>query len=141
MLWVIKMNVLYFIIPKQEIKTLNNNATIKEACDMLDESGFTAIPVIDSKGKYLFTISEGDLLRHIRNNHHDFDKIMQMPIKNIRIKKNIAPISSNKDIMELIGLSLDQNFIPVIDDLNHFVGIVTRKTIISYFKKKISSLD
>ena len=30
---------------------------------------------------------------------------------------------------------MEQNFIPVVDDFNHFIGIVTRKSIIKYLIK------
>lgn len=33
---------------------------------------------------------------------------------------------------ELFNRSLEQNYVPVVDDRNIFIGIVTRKTIISY---------
>ena len=37
---------------------------------------------------------------------------------------------------DLLDLTLNQNFVPVVDDLNRFIGIITRKDIIKYFYKK-----
>ena len=34
---------------------------------------------------------------------------------------------------ELLSAAMNQNFIPVVDDLGTFIGIVTRKDIIRYF--------
>ena len=37
---------------------------------------------------------------------------------------------------DLIDKALNQNFVPVVDDQNNFIGIVTRKDIIRYFSDK-----
>ena len=37
---------------------------------------------------------------------------------------------------ELLGQAQMQNFVPVIDDRNVFIGIITRSEIIKYFIKK-----
>ena len=44
-----------------------------------------------------------------------------------------APIKVDAQIQDLINVSKSQNFVPVIDDRNMFIGIVTRQDIISYF--------
>ena len=36
---------------------------------------------------------------------------------------------------DLLQRVMDQNFVPVIDDRNVFVGIITRKDVIGYFAK------
>ena len=33
---------------------------------------------------------------------------------------------------DLIGRAMEQNFVPVIDDQGHFIGIITRRDIIGY---------
>ena len=38
---------------------------------------------------------------------------------------------------DLMEVAKNQNFVPVVDDTNHFIGIVTRKAIINYFEDKI----
>ena len=46
-------------------------------------------------------------------------------------------ITINAEIDEIIDLAIEQNFIPVVDDLGTFIGIVTRKAIITeQFKMK-----
>ena len=47
-------------------------------------------------------------------------------------------VSSSVSMNELFQQSLEQNYVPVVDDRNIFIGIVTRKTIISYLMKEAS---
>ena len=37
---------------------------------------------------------------------------------------------------ELLDSAMNQNFIPVVDDVGSFIGIVTRKDIIRYFAEQ-----
>ena len=39
---------------------------------------------------------------------------------------------------ELLELALNQNFVPVIDDKDCFIGIVTRKNIIRHFIESLT---
>lgn len=38
---------------------------------------------------------------------------------------------------DLIGRAMEQNFVPVIDDEGHFIGIITRRDIIEYCYNKM----
>ena len=38
---------------------------------------------------------------------------------------------------DLIGRAMEQNFVPVIDDQEHFIGIITRRDIIGYCYDKL----
>jgi CBS domain-containing protein len=40
---------------------------------------------------------------------------------------------------DLLARAMAQNFVPVVDDQNKFIGIVTRKDIISYCYKKLTN--
>ena len=41
---------------------------------------------------------------------------------------------------ELLELVLNQNFVPVVDDRNLFVGIITRQSVIRHFVDRIKKL-
>ncbi|MBQ7519520.1 MAG: CBS domain-containing protein, partial [Clostridia bacterium] len=42
---------------------------------------------------------------------------------------------------ELLNKAMDQNFIPVIDDEDVFIGIVTRRTVMQYFAEKLAAAE
>lgn len=46
-----------------------------------------------------------------------------------------APVRITAGMDELLDRVMNQNFVPVVDDLGSFIGIVTRRDIIDYFYK------
>ena len=137
------MNVASFIKPKAMTAYLYSDYSLRQALEKMHYHGYSAIPVIDHDGKYISTISEGDLLWHLvdisednkdsRISLHDTEH-MQL-IDFIKYGKN-PPVRITATIKELIDGAMNQNFIPVVDERDVFVGIVTRKDIMSYLSKK-----
>lgn len=104
--------------------------------------GFTAIPVINRKGEYIKTLAEGDFLYFmLENNLSDIKELEHYSVKEItkRVKNN--PVYIYSTIEDLILLSMNQNFVPVIDDRKVFIGIVTRRDILQYCYNTIKSGD
>lgn len=73
------------------------------------------------------------MLWYIKENENfnlkDAENIM---ISNIKRSRDIKPIKVTCEMDSLISLVINQNFVPVIDDYNKFIGIVTRKNVITY---------
>ena len=59
-------------------------------------------------------------------------KLEDVKIKDILRKDRNPSVPITATIEELLTRAMNQNFIPVTDDLGSLVGIVTRKTIIKY---------
>ena len=50
-------------------------------------------------------------------------------------------VRADSDMEDLIGRAMEQNFIPVVDDDEHFIGIITRRDIIGYCYNKMKDSD
>ena len=74
-----------------------------------------------------FDVKELDM-----NNFSGFDCL-----KTIHLSEEVKSIKIYSNIEDLLELALDQNFVPVVDDMNHFIGIITRKAVLSHFAKNI----
>ena len=108
-----------------------------QTLEKLDIYGYSAIPILDREGKYIDVISEGDILMYIKNNKdYNLKKAENTNIKQINIRRKTISINVMSNMEDLLDLTLNQNFVPVVDDYNHFIGIITRKDIIRYFYKK-----
>ena len=131
------MNILFFLKPKDEVEFIYNDYTIRQVLEKLDVHGYSATPVLDQDGHYVGTISEGDILMYIKNNNQlSLKKSENICIDKVTIRRNISSINITANIEDLLELVINQNFVPVVDDLNHFIGIITRKSVITYFYKK-----
>ncbi|MBQ1871594.1 MAG: CBS domain-containing protein [Lachnospiraceae bacterium] len=131
------MNILFFLTPKVEVKCIDASSTVRQALEKLQASGYTALPIINKRGKYVGTISEGDLLwfikAHPEMNLFDTEDVS---LKCVERRRDNKPVSINEDIDSLWEKIIAQNFVPVIDDDNIFIGIVTRKAVVSHLAKE-----
>ena len=127
------MNVLYFLTPKKLIKYCLDGMSIRQALETIEYHRYQVIPVLSKDGKYIGSISEGDLLYYLKN--HPFEDISEfddISIMEVSRHKDYLPIPSNTEMSSLIALAINQNFVPVLDDQKNFIGIITRKSIINY---------
>ena len=136
------MNVLFFLTPKAELSYIYDDETLRQALEKMEYHRYTSIPMLNRKGEYIGTITEGDILFYIKNefslNFKDSEKIH---VKEVDRRRYNAPIRVDADIEDLIQKATTQNFVPVIDDKNSFIGIVTRQDIIQYCTKRLKDLE
>ena len=59
------MNLARVMIPKVSTVFLKENQSVRQGWEIMNRNGYTAIPVLDTDGKYIGTVSEGDFLKFI----------------------------------------------------------------------------
>lgn len=132
------MNILFFLIPKNEISYIYEDYTIRQALEKMEYYRYTSIPILSRDGQYKGTITEGDILWALKNwNEVSFVNIENILIKDIKIHRQYEAIDTTKTMDDLIKLIVNQNFVPVTDDRNMFIGIITRKSVIEHLYKKV----
>lgn len=136
------MNILFFLTPKKDIAYVNQDDTVRQAMEKMEHHRFSCVPIIDRDGCYKGCITEGDLLWGMKemklgysNGTRDIEKVSVMAI---RRKFDYRPIHVETDMEQLISRAMNQNFVPVVDDQDKFIGIVTRKDILQYFYNKLN---
>lgn len=134
------MNILFFLKPKGECVYVHDNDTLKEVLEVMETHRYASIPMISrATGAYQGTITEGDLLWHIKNRHdlsiHSAENIY---MKDIKRHRDNQPVSASAKMEDLISKVIQQNFVPVIDGKKSFIGIITRKKVIEYLCEKLN---
>lgn len=134
------MNIASFLQPKLDVAYLRDNMTLRQGLEKLKRSGYSAIPVIDSEDRYVGVVSEGDFLWNILANNETLDGITMkrteyLTVRDIIQGGKIRAVCIDTNMEQLLEQAKNQNFVPVIDDRSIFIGIVTRRDIITYFIK------
>ena len=131
------MNIIMILKPKETVKYIYEDSTLRQGLEKMRAHSYTALPVINKEGKYIGTVSEGDFLYYIldkqSNNMRANEKYKISDI--LRPDFNPA-VKINVSMDEVLNRALNQNFVPVTDDFDTFIGIVTRQDTIKYFMNK-----
>lgn len=127
------MNIFFLLTPKAACSHLRVEDTVRQALERMESTGFSALPILAKDGTYRGTLTEGDLLWAIKKLNittvHAMEKVGIMEINH---RKDNAPVSVDTPVEDLMTTAIEQNFVPVVDDRNSFIGIITRKAIIQY---------
>lgn len=133
------MQISDFLFPKEKVAYIISSATMQEALEKLEQSQYTAIPVIDGEGKYIGTLSEGDLFWKMKNTPGlSFQNLDIIKVHEIKRRIHNECVSINAHLEDMLHLAADQNFVPVVDDNQAFIGIIRRKDIIEYYTNNIT---
>lgn len=128
-------NIFSMLKCKGNLAFLYDNLTIRQGLEKIKAHKYTAIPVISAEGDYIGTVSEGDFLWYITENKADLNTLLSEPISKI-IRRGFNPAAEiDVSFSELLLRAANQNFIPLVDSRNKFIGIITRRDIINYLKE------
>ena len=127
------MNILFFLTPKAMCSYVDADSTLRQAMERMENSGYTALPVLDSEGHYKGVVTEGDLLWAFKRLCvMDIRQTEEHGICELTPRRAVQPVRVDTRVEDLISVASDQNFVPVIDDKDDFIGIVTRSRIMKY---------
>lgn len=132
------MNVLFCLTPKEKVAYIYHDYTIRQALEKMQIYRYNTIPILDRNGKYVGTLSEGDLLWYIKEHQLSFTKTEQVPINKVPRNKDNVSVPINTNMEDIIDVATRQNFVPVLDDFGAFIGIITRKDIFNYMVKQMN---
>ena len=132
------MNILFFLTPKSEVAYIHDDETLRQALEKMESRKYSAIPILNRKGKYVGTITEGDMLWGIKNQYNlNLKHAEHVNVSTIPRRLDYEPVYVNASMEDLISKALNQNFVPVVDDHNYFIGIIRRREILRYCYKSL----
>lgn len=131
------MNIAFFLLPKQDVVCVAHDATLRQTLERMEYHRYSAVPIITPDGGYIGTVTEGDLLWFMKNRPDlTFEMTSKVKLSEVPLRMNNRTVQIDANMDDLISLAKVQNFVPVVDDRNHFIGIVRRSEIIDYCQKR-----
>ena len=135
-------NILFFLMPKAMCAYVYDDYTIRQALEKMEAAGYAALPILNKRGEYRGTLTEGDLLWALKNLcYMDMRQAEARRIMEIERKKDNIPVRVTTSMQDLVERAVAQNFVPVVDDKDAFIGIVTRRAIIKYCQQQLFAED
>ncbi|MGI1806403.1 cyclic di-AMP binding protein CbpA [Exiguobacterium sp. TDN 0502] len=106
-------------IPKHQCVTISETATIREALDTLEKTGYRCVPVLDQTGQgFKGNIYKMHIYRHGMNGGSLDDNVMSL------IKNTSKFIYTGSNFFEVFFSIKELPYIAVLNDDGHFFGIL-----------------
>ena len=114
--------------------TLKHTATVSDAKRMMKEFRIGGIPVVDSSGELLGIVTNRDL-RFVKNDSLSVEEVMTGD--GLVVTKENTTLAQAEDILQKHKIEK----LPVVDDHNHLVGLITYRDIIKVRVQPNSNKD
>ena len=129
-------NIMKFLTPKSRTAYIDNDSTVRQALEKMRHHGYAALPVIDEEGVYIGTLTEGDFLWHLFDlKTADLRALEEEPIRGLLRADWNPPVRADATMTDLVEKVKERNFAPVVDDRGCFIGLITRRDVLTYFAR------
>lgn len=129
------INILFFLTPKAEVAYVGRNDSLRQALSKMEQHKYSSIPVLSDEGEYTGTVTEGDMLWYLLHNDIGMsDKQLEdLPLEAVPRRNDYEPVNASSNMEDLLNKIMQQNFVPVVDDCDCFIGIIKRRDVIQYY--------
>ena len=135
-------NILFFLTPKAMCAFIYDDFSVRQALEKMESAGYTSLPILSKRGEYRGSLTEGDLLWALKNMcYMDMRQAEAHRISEITRRRNNLPVRVNTNMHDLVERAITQNFVPVVDDKDAFIGLQTRYTEIDHMLSGLGKSD
>ncbi|ALV22606.1 MAG: cyclic di-AMP binding protein CbpA [Carnobacterium sp.] len=117
-------------IPKKNLTTVKESATLQEAIDILEKSGYRCIPILDESG----TIFRGNIYKMHIYRHKANNGDMNLPVTTL-LKNATKFISVDSSFFKVFFTIKELPYISVLDEENRFYGILTHSSLLNMLQQ------
>ena len=136
------MNILFFLKPKSELAYIYDYHTVRQALEIMEYHKYSSVPILSKGGTYVGSITEGDLLWSLKHwNLLNLKEAEEISVMKVDRRLDYQCVTAKSKMEDLIGRAMEQNFVPVVDDQGHFIGIITRRDIIEYCYNRMKGCE
>ena len=130
------MQMAFFLSPKSDTLYLTETMTLRQAMEKMQYHGYGAVPVLNEAGQYIGTITAADILWYLKDAHGaNIGVAERVQVQDVPRRHDNVPVPVNADIRNMLKMAMEENFIPIVDDLGVFIGMVRRREIMEFYQK------
>ncbi|MBO0480821.1 cyclic di-AMP binding protein CbpA [Candidatus Enterococcus courvalinii] len=121
------------VYKKKDLTTVTETNTLEEALEILETSGYRCVPILDESGK----IFRGNIYKMHIYRHKANGGDMTLPVTHL-LKNATKFIYVNTSFFKVFFTIKELPYIAVLDDENHFYGILTHSTLLNMLSQSWS---
>lgn len=118
------------LIDGNNVATLTDTNNLEHALLVLTNIGYSKVPVLNKEQQLVGLISLSNVVSEMFDTESiNSDRLAEIKVSDV-MEKEVKSIQLPFNIEKILNLLVDANFIPVVDEKEKFLGIVTRKEIL-----------
>lgn len=130
-----------FMIDGEKIASVMDQNPLSHALLVLSKVKYAKIPVVDREDHFVGLIGLTDIIGEMFDlTRIDSDNLNGKFVKDV-METGIPTLQKDFELEDLLHLMVDHSFIPVVDEMNHFEGIYTRREILKAVNRLAHQLE
>jgi predicted transcriptional regulator len=131
------MQIEEFIISSEKVAHVQMGNSAEHALLVLTKTGYSSIPVLDSKYRLKGLVSTQMITDAILGlDHIEYERLPDLKVDSL-MQSPVPSIHINEKFKKGLDLLINHPFLCVVDDEETFVGILTRRVVLKQLKKHI----
>jgi len=123
------MTIMQLLTPIAEVPWLSITDTVRDAFDNLETYELSAAPVLDWSRRYVGTVTEADLRRHVAS-ATDRATALATPLSAIERRARNVAVTADRELASILDQAAAHGFVPVVDAIGRLIGIIDRRRLL-----------
>ncbi len=133
----LEMQIEEFIISSDKVAHVQIGNSSEHALLVLTKTGYSSIPVLDSKYRLKGLVSTQMITDSILGLEHiEYERLPNLKV-DVVMQSAVPSIHINEKFKKGLDLLINHPFLCVVDDEQRFIGILTRRIVLKQLKKHI----
>lgn len=125
------------MISSEKVAHVQVGNPLEHALLVLVQSGYSAVPVLDSTYKFKGTLGKTKILKSVLGlERFEMERLSEMKVSEV-MNKDIPCLHRKDDLLTSLKTVIDYPFVCVVDESGYFDGILTRRAILKQLNKHL----
>ena len=123
------MTIMQLLTPVNRVASMSATDTVRDAFDHLARHDVDAAPIVDQTGRYVDTVTEADLRRHVASSKNRIIAFTDA-VSAVEHRVRNAPVRVEQPLATILDRAAVHGFVPVVDASGKLLGIVERRALV-----------